>query len=61
LKSLERELRAAGPDGRSSLIGKLEDLDRRANDLSMPGMLTENTYTLRANIRALLGRIQTRQ
>ena len=61
LKSIERALHAAGPDGRSSLIGKLEDLDRRANDLAMPGMLTENMYTLRNNIRALLGRVQTRQ
>ena len=61
LKSLERELHETRPEGRSSLLSRLEDLDRRANDLAMPGMLNENTYALRANIRALLGRVQSQK
>ncbi len=59
LKSIEHRLLDATPDSRSSLVRLLEDLDRRANDLTMPGMLNENAYTLRSNIRALLARIQT--
>jgi TRAP-type uncharacterized transport system substrate-binding protein len=58
LKSIEREFNAAGPDRRATLVSRLHDLDRRANELPMPGMLNENTYALRSNIRALLRRVQ---
>ena len=58
LKSIERELRVAAPDSRSSIMSRLEDLDRRAHDLAMPGMLNESAYTLRSNIQSLRGRMQ---
>ncbi len=60
LKLIEHQLLDASPEQRPGLIRRLEDLDRRANDLTMPGMLNENAYTLRSNIRALLERIETR-
>ncbi len=61
LKSIEHQLLEATPERRSALLRLLEDLDRRANDLAMPGMLNENAYTLRSNIRALLARMETPQ
>ena len=58
LKSIERELGAAASDDRSTLMSRLEDLERRARDLTMPGMLNESAYTLRSNIQSLRGRLQ---
>ena len=59
LKSIERELRVAAPDSRSTLMSRLDDLERRVRDLAMPGMLNESAYTLRSNIQALRGSVQT--
>jgi hypothetical protein len=57
LKLLERELPASVTDRRAGLIKRLEELDRRARDLQMPGMLNESAYNLRAYIRTLRQRI----
>jgi hypothetical protein len=40
------------------MLARLDDLDRRARDLAMPGPLNESAFTLRANIRALRERVQ---
>jgi hypothetical protein len=60
LKLLERELPASATDLRAGLIKRLEELDRRARDLQMPGMLNESAYNLRAYIRTLRQRIDER-
>jgi TRAP-type uncharacterized transport system substrate-binding protein len=57
LKVLEREVGASAADLRASLLKRLEELDRRARDLQLPGMLNESAYTLRANIRVLRERL----
>jgi hypothetical protein len=57
LKMLERELGASAADRRASLVKRLEELDRRARDLQVPGMLNESAYALRANIRVLRERL----
>jgi TRAP-type uncharacterized transport system substrate-binding protein len=60
LKLLERELLAPATELRATLLKRLEELDRRARDLQMPGMLNESAYNLRTNIRALRQRIDGR-
>jgi hypothetical protein len=57
LKLLESELGAPAAGSRDRLIRRLEELDRRARELHMTGMLNENEYNLRANIRALRERM----
>jgi TRAP-type uncharacterized transport system substrate-binding protein len=53
------ELAATGTSGsaRAEILKQLEDLDRRARDLTMPGPLNESAYTLRAYIQALRNRV----
>jgi TRAP-type uncharacterized transport system substrate-binding protein len=58
LKQIERELGAGVASTRERVLGRLDDLDRRARELVMPGSLTESAYTLRGNIRALRDRVQ---
>ncbi len=53
LKLIESELRAATPGMRSALTDRLDELERRARGMTMPGLLTESVYRLRANIQAL--------
>jgi hypothetical protein len=53
LRRLEYELGEAGPGMRGAVMARLDDLDRRARALEMPGLLTESVYRLRANIKAL--------
>ena len=60
LKMLERELGTSSTDLSAPLIKRLEELDRRARDLQMPGMLNESAYNLRAYIRSLRQRIDER-
>ena len=60
LKMLERELGTSSTDLSAPLIKRLEELDRRARDLQMPGMLNESAYNLRAYIRTLRQRIDER-
>ena len=57
LRVIERELGAGGSAARESILGRLDDLDRRARELAMPGPLNENAFTLRANIRAMRERV----
>lgn len=57
LKLIERDLRADVAGGRERMLSRLDDLDRRARELVMPGPLNESVYTLRANVRALRERI----
>ena len=58
LKLIERDLGAGVAGGREQMFGRLDDLDRRARELAMPGPLNESVYTLRANIRTLRERVQ---
>jgi hypothetical protein len=58
LRLIERELRASGPEMQRALLGRLDDLDRRARDLPMPGHLSEPTYNLWAHIQALRERVR---
>jgi hypothetical protein len=57
LKLLERELEVPTVGSRDTLLRRLDELDRRARELRMTGMLNENEYNVRANIRALRERI----
>jgi hypothetical protein len=59
LKLIERELRAVPAVARDALVIRLDDLDRRAGDLAMPGLLNETAFTLRSNIQALRARVPT--
>jgi TRAP-type uncharacterized transport system substrate-binding protein len=61
LRLIERELRASGPETQRALLARLDDLDRRARDLPMPGHLSEPTYNLWANIQALRERVRDSQ
>jgi TRAP-type uncharacterized transport system substrate-binding protein len=56
LKQVERDMRITAPDARTGIIGRLDDLETRARDLKMPTAFTENTFNLRAHIRALRAR-----
>jgi TRAP-type uncharacterized transport system substrate-binding protein len=56
LKSVERELRSAPREARAGIITRLDDLEARARDLRMPTAFTENTFNLRAHVRALRAR-----
>jgi hypothetical protein len=58
LRMIERELRASGDEAQRALLGRLDDLERRARDLPMPGQLSEPTYNLWANIQALRARMR---
>ena len=51
LRLIEHELRTSGVRTQSQLIERLDALDRRARDLPMPGLLTDSTYNLWANIQ----------
>ena len=54
LKLIEDELRAtAAPSVRSALVARLDDLERRTREMTMPGLLKESVYRLRTNIHAL--------
>jgi TRAP-type uncharacterized transport system substrate-binding protein len=53
LRRLEYELRAAAPGMRGGFMARIDDLDRRARALEMPGLLTESAYRLRGNIKVL--------
>lgn len=57
LRLLERELEVPAAGSRNSLIRRLDELDRRARQLHMTGMLNENEYNLRSYIRALRERM----
>jgi len=57
LKLVERELLDATAATRGTLISKLDDLDRRARELTMPGPLRESAYSLRSYIQSLRGRV----
>jgi len=57
LKLIEREFRTAPVAAREMLITRLDDLERRARDLTMPGLLNESAFTLRSNIQTLRGRV----
>ena len=58
LRLIERELLRSTLGSRGPLLERLDHLERRARDLAMPGLLTENAYTLRANIQALRERLE---
>ena len=54
LKLIEDELRAtAAPSVRSALVARLDDLERRTREMTIPGLLKESVYRLRTNIHAL--------
>jgi TRAP-type uncharacterized transport system substrate-binding protein len=57
LKLIERELRAGASGRREAILSRLDDLDRRARELAMPGPLNESTYALRYNIQLLRERV----
>jgi TRAP-type uncharacterized transport system substrate-binding protein len=58
LKSLEREFATTSTPGPpASLLGQLDDLERRARDLQMPGTLNADAYNLWTSIRALRKRV----
>jgi hypothetical protein len=58
LKLIERELHAGPVPARDALIARLDELDRRARDLTMPGPLNENAFSLRSYILSLRNRLQ---
>ncbi|MBS0577781.1 MAG: ABC transporter substrate-binding protein [Proteobacteria bacterium] len=53
LKLIEGELRVATPSMKIALTERLDELERRARGMTMPGLLTESIYRLRANVQAL--------
>ena len=57
LRLIERELGTGIPGWREKTLARLEELDRRAREMAMPGSLNESAYALRANIRALRERV----
>ena len=60
LKLLERELDASNPNPRAPrawLIRRVDELEGRAGDLQMPGMLNLEAYNLWMSIRALRKRV----
>ena len=60
LRLIERGLRTSAPDPEKQkrLISRLEELERRARDLPMPGLLSESTYNLWAYIQELHERVE---
>jgi TRAP-type uncharacterized transport system substrate-binding protein len=58
LKLIELELHAAPAAARQTLLARLDDLDRRARALTMPGPLNENAFSLRSYIQTLRNRMQ---
>lgn len=58
LKLIERELHAGPGAARDALMARVDDLDRRARDLTMPGPLNENAFNLRSYIQTLRNRVQ---
>jgi TRAP-type uncharacterized transport system substrate-binding protein len=57
LKLLELAASGAAGAARVDILKQLDQLDRRARDLTMPGPLNESAYTLRAYIQALRNRV----
>jgi TRAP-type uncharacterized transport system substrate-binding protein len=58
LKLIELGLLSEVGGARQRMLGQLDDLDRRARELAMPGPLNESAYTLRGHIRVLRERVQ---
>ena len=61
LKLIERELYTGPAAVRDTLLARLDDLDRRARDLTMPGPLNENAFSLRSYIQTLRSRMQSQR
>jgi hypothetical protein len=60
LRVIDYELRKSGPGTYSKFLERLDDLERRARELPMPGLLSESTYSLWAYIQELRERMRTR-
>jgi hypothetical protein len=58
LKLIERELYTGPAAARATLLARLDDLERHARDLTMPGPLNENAFNLRSYIQTLRSRVQ---
>ena len=58
LKLVELDLQARGSGTPDALIRRLDDLDQRARDLTMPALFNESIFTLRGHIAALRERVQ---
>jgi hypothetical protein len=57
VRAVERQMQTSAPGMQGELTRRLDELDRRARDLPMPGLLTESTYNLWANIREVRARM----
>jgi TRAP-type uncharacterized transport system substrate-binding protein len=53
LRSIDHELRKSAAGTRGEFLSRLDDLERRARDLPMPGLLSQSTYSLWAYIQGL--------
>jgi TRAP-type uncharacterized transport system substrate-binding protein len=58
LKTLEAELRNGAPALRKALLQRLDELDRRAQELRLPGSYGASIYNLRDHIGAVRERAQ---
>ncbi|HXW74927.1 MAG TPA: TAXI family TRAP transporter solute-binding subunit [Steroidobacteraceae bacterium] len=58
LRLLEHEMRVSPPGAHTELVHRLDQLERRARELPMPGFLVESTYNLWASIQDLRERVQ---
>lgn len=61
LRMIEQELHKSTPGVQSELIRRLDELERHARDLPMPGLLTDSTYNLWANIQEVRQRMASAQ
>ena len=59
LERLEFQLRVAEPGSSHRFLNRLDALDRRALDLRLPTAFGEETYNLKAHIRALRERVRS--
>jgi TRAP-type uncharacterized transport system substrate-binding protein len=61
LRLIERGLRSSARDAETQkkLVSRLDELERRARDLPMPGLLSESTYNLWAYIQEVRERVET--
>jgi TRAP-type uncharacterized transport system substrate-binding protein len=60
LRVIDHELRKSGPGTHDKLLRRLDELERRARALPMPGLLSESTYNLWAYIQGLRERLHAR-
>lgn len=57
LRRLEKELYSAPPEVRATVIERLDDLDRRLQDMRMPGIYNESVFNLRYHINTVRSRL----